>query len=573
MIKVDRHTIIQILGALMSNPDLLSDTDKYSLEPTDFPELSDKYIFASINNLYNGGDGVKKIKAVDIIESLKTNPGAFNIFEKENGEVFLQDCEAECLPENFDYYYKKLKKINLINDLQKMGFNTEEFYSENLLDIKANENFEKLTTVDILNAIKLKTANLENKYAFSNQVFEGRPTNLLDLVLSFKNAPEVGCNLQGEIYNTILRGGRKGKLYLRSGISSAGKSRRMVGDACHIAYPIRYDSSIGRWVSTGSCEKVLYIMTEQDTDEIDTMILSYLSDINEEKLIYGTYSDEEFERYKIAIDIMQRYYENFHYVRIPDPCSSLVKNVCRRFNIQYGVENIFYDYIFSSPAMLNEYRDLKLPEYVCLRLFATALKNLAVELNAFIMTSTQVSNDDDKTGGFRDYHQIQGAKQIVNLVDAAGIMSRPTKEELTQLGSIIDTIGVVPNSVHDIFKNRRGRWTYVRIWSYVDLGTCRVRDLFITTATMKPIEDFKIMHFNNNNQDFSDVCEFYNGGECKVPIMTTFEERPDDAKLIQTHDFVEFEMSETKPENLLKAFGEEPKKTINYEEMDIDDMI
>lgn len=55
--------------------------------------------------------------------------------------------------------------------------------------------------------------------------------------------------------------------------------------------------------------------------------------------------------------------------------------------------------------MLNEYRDLKLPEYVCLRLFATALKDLAVELDVFIMTSTQISNDDDK-GGFKDYHQI-----------------------------------------------------------------------------------------------------------------------------------------------------------------------
>ena len=35
----------------------------------------------------------------------------------------------------------------------------------------------------------------------------------------------------------------------------------------------------------------------------------------------------------------------------------------------------------------------------------TTLKNLAIELNAFIMTATQISNDDDK-GGFKDHHQI-----------------------------------------------------------------------------------------------------------------------------------------------------------------------
>lgn len=47
---------------------------------------------------------------------------------------------------------------------------------------------------------------------------------------------------------------------------------------------------------------------------------------------------------------------------------------------------------------------------VCLRLFTTTLKNLAVELNAFIMTSTQVSNDDDEKGGFRDFKNVQGSR-------------------------------------------------------------------------------------------------------------------------------------------------------------------
>ena len=498
------------------------------------------------------------------------------LFEKENGQVFLQDCEANGEPENFDYYYKKLKKINLIIDLNKMGYNTEQFYSENLLDVNANENFEKLTTDDILNKVKLETANLENKYAFNNKISEGKPTDgILDLVLSMREAPEIGCRLQGDIYNTILRGGRKGKMYIRSAGSGVGKTRRMVGDACYIAYPIRFDNDTNQWVSTGSCEKVLYIMTEQDTEEINTMILSYLTGINEEKLIYGNYTDEELERYKIAIDIMKRYDDNFFYVRIPDPCASIVKNVCRRYNIQHGVENIFYDYIFSSPAMLNEYRDLKLPEFVCLRLFATAIKNLAVELNAFIMTSTQISNDDDKTGGFRDYHCIQGAKQIVNLADAAGIVSRPTKEELTQLGSILETIGVVPNCVHDIFKNRRGRWTQVRVWSYVDLGTLRTTDLFITTANMKPIEDFKIMDYKIE-QDFSDVCEFYNGGPCKVPIITNAEEIPDRPaapKRLDMVDFTELSLSDIKPEELVNAFHEREKIDIDLENAKLEDLI
>ena len=72
--------------------------------------------------------------------------------------------------------------------------------------------------------------------------------------------------------------------------------------------------------------------------------------------------------------------------------------------------------------------------------------------------------------------------------------------------------------------------------------------------------------------DYSDVCAFYNGGECKVPILTTAEEK-ENTPLIAKHDMVEFEMSSYKPEDMLEAFSEVEKKVINYETMDLSDMI
>ena len=41
IIQVDRHTIVQILGGLMNKPDLLNETDKYLLEPSDFSKQLD----------------------------------------------------------------------------------------------------------------------------------------------------------------------------------------------------------------------------------------------------------------------------------------------------------------------------------------------------------------------------------------------------------------------------------------------------------------------------------------------------------------------------------------------------
>ena len=533
----------------MNEPDLLTDTDKVRLEITDFPTTLDKFIFSAIHNLYNEGDGAKNIRSVDIINYLKSNVAAVGTLEKENGEVYLQDCEAQAEPQNFNYYYERLKKLNLLKDLESGGRDVSMFYCSDPLNPKCeeiNNRFDRWKTADIINCLKDELDKVENRYVLNGQIEESTAVDDIEqLVEDLKTKPEVGCQLQGKIINSITRGGRKGKLYLRSAGSGVGKTRSMVGDACNIAYPIRYDRKQGKWVSTGSCEKVLYIMTEQDPEEIKTMILAYLTGYNEEIFLYGTYGDKEMPRIKKAIDLMKKYEGNMLFARIGDPCSSSVKNLIRRYSFQKGVENFFYDYIFSSPAMLNEYRDIGVREDVALRLFTTTLKNLAVELNAFIMTSTQVSNDDTEKGGFRDYHQVQGSKAIVNLVDFACIMSRPTKEELSELQGFQGSFDFIPNLVTDIYKNRRGRWNMVRVWSYHDLGTCRKEDLFVTTPNMKPIKDFRIIEFETTRfKNYSDLCDLFNTGEVSDDIIEEF-----------------YQVSDTQPEELLinaaEAFGDE----------------
>lgn len=521
MIQVDRHTVIQILGSLMAQPSLLNDTDKYLLEKDDFPQTMDKYIFSAIYNLYT--QGAEAIRTVDIVNYLDTNSKAKNLIEKENGISFLQDCENECEPKNFSYYYNNLKKLNLLKDLQRTGKDVSDIYCEDVLSPdynKINDKFETMTPNDIINLLKSEVANYEKKFVLNNQLSESRASdNIRDLIKELKEEPEVGCPLQGDIFNTICRGGRKGKMYLRSGGTSIGKSRQMVGDCCCIAYPIRYDINKNEWVSTGNCEKVLYVMTEQDPEEIKTMILAYLTGYNEEIFLYGNYTEEHMERINVAISIMEKYKDNVLFARIPDPSSSVIKNLFRRYNLQYGVENFFYDYIFSSPAMLEEYRDLKLPEHVCLRLFTTALKNLAVELNSFIMTSTQISGDDDPKGGFRDYKKVRGSRAIADLVDVGCIMSRPTREELQPYSEYISSFGE-PNLVIDVYKNRRGRWNMVRIFCKNDLGICRRKDLFITDAQGRILTDFNLANYSVlKNGGFNDELNLYNTGEVSDSLL------------------------------------------------------
>ena len=124
-----------------------------------------------------------------------------------------------------------------------------------------------------------------------------------------------------------------------------------------------------------------------------------------------------------------------------------------------------------------------------LLMFATALKDLAVELNVCMMTSTQVNASADDNKNIRNESSLAGGRATINKADNGAIMARPTKEELDTLKPIIDTYGA-PNMVTDIFKVRSGQWTQVRIWSNVDLGTMRKKDLFLTDSRLEPIDGF-----------------------------------------------------------------------------------
>lgn len=122
-------------------------------------------------------------------------------------------------------------------------------------------------------------------------------------------------------------------------------------------------------------------------------------------------------------------------------------------------------------------------------MFATALKDLAVELNVCVFTSTQVNANADDNKNIRNEGSLAGGRATINKADNGAILARPTKEELDALENVTSTYGV-PNMVTDIFKVRSGEWTQVRIWSQVDLGKMRKKDLFLTDERLEPIEGF-----------------------------------------------------------------------------------
>lgn len=278
-------------------------------------------------------------------------------------------------------------------------------------------------------------------------------------------------------------------LFLAEDFVVTHNTRNAVADACLLAFPLRYNSATCEWEQKGSNQKVLFIITEQTDKQIKKMILAYLSDINESKFKYGVFTDEEKKVLAQAKQVMKDFSSNFILVRIPNPTIELVKTKVREKVLLHDIGYVFYDYVYIGPALLNEFRGFGIRNDEILLMMATALKDLAVELNVCVFTSTQVNANADNNQNIRNESSLAGGRSTINKADNGAIMARPTKEELETLEPITSTYGK-PNLVTDIFKVRSGEWTQVRIWSIVDLGRMRREDLFITDSHLEVIKDF-----------------------------------------------------------------------------------
>lgn len=520
----DKTTIQQVLGSLMQKPQLLSEVDKYSLTIADFPSRFEKYIFSAILGLYS--QGASTINPIDIENFLDVNAAAKTTLLSQNGIEYLNDILDLSNVDNFPYYYARLKKINLLRDLQKQGFSIGEYYCEDLANkdaTKINEKFEKLTNQEICDSIKRKLLTLENQYAQSEEVkVENLSDGFTDFISELDNEVTIGLPIQGEIYNEVIGGAQPGALTIRSGSSGLGKTRQAVGDACYLAYPVRFNSLTYEWEQKGSSEKVLFIVTEQTFKQVRRMVLAYLTDIDDKRFDYGHFTKEELELINKAQQIIEKYKDNFILVKMPNPTIESVKLIVRENCLTKNIGYVFYDYIFIGPSLLNEFRGFNLRNDEVLLMFATALKDLAVELNVAMFTSTQVNANADDNKNIRNEGSLAGGRATINKADNGAIMARPTKDELEILESLISKYGK-PNCVTDIFKVRSGAWSQVRIWSVVDLARMKKVDLFITDARLDPIENF----FSNSgyeihnweDEEYNEISEFVKGlNQCNKNI-------------------------------------------------------
>ena len=489
----NERAIRKVLTCLYNDNDLIvSPEHPFRLE--DFALKKYQAIYSALYNLYALGNN--NIDISDIIAYFQQQQIIYSKFVEDGGmDVLYEICNDNSSP-NFSYNYSLIKKYSLINDLQKNGIDISDIYDVTLPADKLEKQlaeFNAMEVEDIFKHYNLKLNTIQNKYeVFLEKTCINAADHIEELLKQLQTVPEVGLPLCGGIYNTVTRGARLKKLYIDSGSSGSGKSRRMVGNACNLAIPMYYDTIAEEWINTSCNNKVLYITTELEHAEVQTLILAYMTGINEEKILNNKCSQEEKDRLDLAVAYLKGN-NNIIIEYLPDPSLISVKTIIKKHALQDDVKYVFYDYIHIGAGLVAN-RDKLMRDDVILLLLTNTLKELANELDIHISTATQLNGEYEEKE-IKNENLIRGSKAVADKADIGAITLRVNEAEKDLGRALAIKIGTLePNFITDIYKNRRGKWTGIRIWRNIDLGTCRTVDCFVTDRQNNLIENFDEMH-------------------------------------------------------------------------------
>ena len=498
---VDIPAIVQVIGGIYLNPSLMDREDEYFFTEEDFTEDFHKVLFGSIYNLH--ALGAKEITINAIEDYLEQRPKKLAIYKLNKGNEFLIKVKENIQFATFDYYYQRMKKMTLLrmyNELCKMDLSWL-YDINNILDVKkkqAQEDWlDKTPLIEIADIIDDKITDVRLKYvddavAGTEQAGEG----VMELLQSLKETPEIGYPMFGKLINAVTRGARLKKFYLRSAATGVGKTRAMIADACNFACDLLYNSETGRWEENGTKEPTLYISTEQELDELRTMMIAFISDVDEQHIINGEYLVGEWERVTKAAAILSN--SGLYIEQLPDFSLQDIENTIKRGIREYDVRYVCFDYIHTSMKILSEVTSKTgvrgLREDNILFMISIRLKDMCNQYGIFILTATQL-NADYITAQQYDQNLLRGAKAIADKIDVGMIMLETSQEDRESLTAYCNKNNFeIPDIKISIYKNRRGMYKSILLWCKSRRGVCKIEPMFATNYMYEPvpIQDLKI---------------------------------------------------------------------------------
>ena len=367
----DKMAYRQVIGCLMKNPLLFLEYP--DIMPFDFDLKVARICFVIIKKLYE--EGATVLSPIEIDQEVDKHANSAIVYKQDGGLEFLKTSYNFADLNNFQLYYTRLKKYSLLRRLQKDKYDISEFYIDDkdiddpLKAIKIQDHFDESSVEDILNAVESKYNIIRNEFLNGGRAKGDPSEGIFTLIDTLQKVPNIGPSLEGKIFSSACRGAREGCFFLKSASTNAGKTRTSVFDACRLAYPMRWSHEQQTFIEevepTGEFRqprKVLFIVTEMDKEELQTIMLAYLSGVNEDHILTGKYEFGELTRVKFAATIIQQYQGYFLIEEISDPDLNNVEATIKKYATIDNVKYVFFDYIHTTASMIGQFSKNNLRE-------------------------------------------------------------------------------------------------------------------------------------------------------------------------------------------------------------------
>lgn len=420
----DVRSTLMVLGNLLLNPELLI-SNSVELNNEDFPEKFHLLIFSSIKTLYK--KGITDISPITVDCFIADYKEQYDYFEKNKGLEWLEQAVELCDKNSYEYHSMRLKKFTLLRKLEKDSFDIKEVYDEeNESLIKV---FNEMSLEDILGHYSKKLIEIERDI---NKVETGTHISyqIDDLVKELEESPTMGLDSGINALNYFTYGLRK-KYYLISAKTGEGKTRLQAYFCLQIGY---YQKT-----------PCLFISTELPIDEIQTMFIACLAEVDERKILLNDLTQKERERIRWAKDELKK--SKINIVYLPDFTLENIEHTIKRYILNKNIEYCIFDYIKESITMMEGIakRVGKIDDWKALNLFSEKLKVLCEKYNIGIISATQLSQAGTTSG----------SSAIPNAVDVWLKLRFASEDEK----KLLDLINFEKNSeilCLSLEKNRRG---------------------------------------------------------------------------------------------------------------------
>lgn len=477
----------------MLKPNLLQ-SDKYVLTKDDFECLPfHKTLFQVI--LYLSKHGAQNISAQDIQPLIENHQAQKQILEENKYVEFCDTIKKLSNVDNFELYYEQTRKCTLIRKYQSEGFNVDKFLNGDSVK-------DEYSIADILGYYEL--VNLKMKKQFQDYDIDTQEKqaglNGEEILDSFANNPVMGLSFESKFLTTLWGGFRKQQLYMRSGDTSSGKSRGLIGDMCCVACSELYDVDKQQWVKNpNGANKALYIGTEMELDnEVEPLLWAYIAAVDSSKITKHDLTQDELNRVKKAISIVRN--DCIWLCDMPSFNQNRIEEKIKEHKLQHGLDYVVFDYMALSNELVREFvktrgSGVATREDVVLTEFSKFLKDIAKKYDVGILTASQ-TNADIGNYQIRDYRVLRGGKAMADKVTGGSVSMVASKEEIElikpslQLGKFDSYDNIF---IETVYKSRFSEFPKeCKIVSQYNLGTMRKKELFVCYKDFKVIPKEKI---------------------------------------------------------------------------------